>query len=67
MTGKEQIIKILLDTLCYAYCDNCGCKTDEECGVCYRKYQNWRLGESTAAEIADKILLVVNKTPIKNL
>lgn len=51
--NKEDIVKILLDTLSYAYCSNCG---TEECDDCHRKYQYWSLSPVTAEEIADKIL-----------
>ena len=60
MKTKEEIIKILVDELCYAYCDNCGNKgCDEEdnpCEFCHRKYQSWKLSKDTAEKIADEIL-----------
>ena len=57
MKTKEEIINILTDTLCYAYCDNCGNDMDEDlCGDCHRKYQNWELSKDAAEKIADEIL-----------
>lgn len=60
MKTKEEIIKILVDELYYAYCDNCGNKEhdkeDNPCDFCHRKYQNWKLGEKAAEKIANKIL-----------
>ena len=57
MKTKEEITRILVDALSYAYCDNCGNSDDEEvCEYCDRKGQNWRLGEHAAEKIADKIL-----------
>ena len=57
MKTKKEIIEILVDELCYAYCDNCGNKMDEDlCDGCHRKYQNWKLGKKAAEKIADKIL-----------
>lgn len=57
MKTKEEIIKILTETLCYAYCDNCGNDMDEDlCGDCHRKYQNWKLSRDAAGKIADEIL-----------
>ena len=57
MKTKEEIINILTETLCYAYCDNCGNGMDEDlCGDCHRKYQNWKLSRDAAEKIADEIL-----------
>ena len=57
MKTKEEIINILTDALCYAYCDNCGNGMDEDlCGDCHRKYQNWKLSRDAAEKIADEIL-----------
>ena len=58
---KEKIIKILIDELCYCYCDNCEYSNwnkyqDNECDNCYRKYQNWKLSTNTAAQIAEQII-----------
>lgn len=57
MKTKEEITNILTETLCYAYCDNCGNNMDEDlCGDCHRKYQNWKLSVEVAEKIADEIL-----------
>lgn len=56
---KEKIIEILLNTLSYAYCDNCG-QEGEECEWCHRKYQNWKLGRQTAEKMTDKIIDTIN-------
>ncbi len=61
MKTKEEIVRILVDELCYAYCDNCGnyeCNDveDNPCEFCHRKYQSWKISEETAEKIADKIL-----------
>lgn len=53
---KETIAKILVDNLCYAYCDNCGNELYEDnCDGCHRKYQNWKLSRETADSIAEEI------------
>lgn len=49
---KTEFVEYLMDKLSYAYCDNCGCD-DDECDGCHRKYQNWKLAQHTAEEIAD--------------
>lgn len=51
--NKEDIVKILLDTLSYVCCGNCGA---EECDGPFCGYLDWSLSPSTAEEIADKIL-----------
>ena len=57
MKTKKEIVKILMENLCYAYCDNCGNDMDENlCGDCHRKYQNWKLSRTAAEKIADEIL-----------
>lgn len=57
MKTKEEITNILTETLCYAYCDNCGNDMNEDlCGDCHRKYQNWKLSVDVAEKIADEIL-----------
>ena len=57
MKTKEEIINILTETLCYAYCDNCGNGMVEElCYGCHRKNQRWKLSRDTAGKIADEIL-----------
>ena len=57
---KGKIVNILMDEFSYVYCFNCNNNLDEDlCGDCHRKYMNWRLSESTAEEIADKILEVM--------
>lgn len=53
---KKEIIEILMETLSYAYCDNCG---TEDCDDCHRKYQSWSLGFNTAECIADKIIDII--------
>lgn len=58
---KEKIINILINELCYCYCDNCEYGNwdkyqDNMCDNCHRKYQNWRLSSDTATEIAEQIL-----------
>ena len=51
-----------MDELSSIYCYNCKNDLDEDlCGDCHRKYMNWRLSESAAEEIADKIMKVVNE------
>lgn len=60
---KNKITEILMDELCYCYCDNCEFGNwdkyqDRECDGCHRKYQNWRLSENTARIIADKIIKI---------
>lgn len=62
---KEKIINILIDELCYCYCDNCEYNNwdkyqDNECDECHRKYQNWKLSKDTAAQIAEQIIKEVN-------
>jgi hypothetical protein len=62
---KEKIINILINELCYCYCDNCEYSSwnkyqDNECDNCYRKYQNWKLSKDTAAQIAEQIIKEVN-------
>lgn len=55
---RNKLIDLLMDYLCYAYCDNC--KRDGStlcCAECHRKYQNWALGPQAAAQIVDRILL----------
>ena len=67
--NKEKIAKILTDELSYCYCDNCEfgnwdkCQ-DTRCDDCHRKYQNWRLSQNTAEEIADKIIKLGEIYPI---
>ncbi len=61
MNNKEKIKNILINELCYCYCDNCEYSDwdkyqDDECEGCYRKYQNWKLSSDTAAEIAEQII-----------
>ena len=59
---KKKITKLLMDELSSIYCYNCKNDLDEDlCGDCHRKYMNWRLSESAAEEIADKIMKVVNE------
>lgn len=54
---KEEIIKILMEQLNYAYCDNCKDNIDgENCDDCHRKYINWSLAEHEAERIANMIL-----------
>ncbi len=60
MNNKEKIINILINELCYCYCDNCEYGNfdkygDDHCEDCHRKYQNWKLAEYTAEKLADKI------------
>jgi len=60
---RFRLIEILMDSLCYAYCDNC--KRDGStlcCDECHRKYQNWALGPQAAAQIVDRILLELGVT-----
>ena len=62
---KEKIINILINELCYCYCDNCEYGNwdkyqDNECDGCDRKYQNWKLSTDTAAQIAEQIIKEVN-------
>ena len=56
---EEKIIEILLDELSYAYCDNCGTESENDCEFCHRKYQNWSLGKNTAKTLAKKIIAAV--------
>ena len=58
---QEKIVKILLNELYYAYCDNCEFGNwdkyqDTGCFECHRKYQNWKLSEDTAKLIAEQII-----------
>lgn len=57
---KEKIINILINELCYCYCNNCEYgnwdKYYNECDDCHRKYQNWKL----ATQIAEQIIKEVN-------
>ena len=58
---EEKIAKILTDELYYCYCDNCEFGNWDKyqgtrCDNCYRKYQNWRLSENTAKELAKQII-----------
>lgn len=56
MLSKEQIKDLLVYEFDSVYCYNCG--ADAESGICddcHRKYMNWRLSESCAEEIAEKI------------
>ena len=58
---EDRVAKILTDELCYCYCDNCefgdwNKYQDTRCDNCYRKYQNWRLSEDTAKELAKQII-----------
>lgn len=58
---EEKIKEILINNLCYCYCDNCEYGNwdkyqDNECDDCHRKYQNWKLSSDTAAEIAEQII-----------
>ena len=58
---EEEITKILIDQLSYAYCDNCEWGNwdkyqDTKCDDCHRKYQNWKLSENTAKTIAKQII-----------
>lgn len=62
---KEKIINILINELCYCYCDNCEYGNwdkykDNECDDCHRKYQNWKLSKNTATQIAEQIIKEVN-------
>lgn len=62
---KEKIANILIDELCYCYCDNCEYGDwdkyqDHMCENCYRKYISWKLSSNTAAEIAERILKEAN-------
>ncbi len=63
---KEKIVNILIDELCYCYCDNCEYGNWDKypdyrgCDGCYRKYQNWKLSTNTAAKIAEQIIKEVN-------
>lgn len=58
---KEKIVNILINELCYCYCDNCEYGNwdkyqDDQCEDCHRKYQNWKLSSDTAAQIAEQII-----------
>ena len=62
---EDKIVKILIDELCYCYCDNCEFGNwdeyqDEKCDNCHRKYQNWRLSKDTARSIAKQIIEEIN-------
>lgn len=62
---KEKIINILINELCYCYCDNCEYGNwdkyqDNECDDCHIKYQNWKLSTNTATKIAEQIIKEVN-------
>lgn len=59
---RFKLIELLMNYLCYAYCDNCkygdyDTYGEEYCDNCYRKYSSWALGEQTATQIIDRILL----------
>ena len=58
---EEKIKEILINNLCYCYCDNCEYGNwdkyqDDQCEDCHRKYQNWALAKHSAEEIINKIL-----------
>lgn len=54
---KEKISGLLMQTLSYAYCDNCGHNSDSAaCDDCHRKYQNWCLGKHVADRLAEYIV-----------
>lgn len=59
---KEKIVNILINELCYCYCDNCkyGKFKDRHCDDCHREYQSWKLSTDTAAQIAEQIITEVN-------
>lgn len=62
---EDKIVKILTDTLCYCYCDNCEFGDwdryqDSVCESCYRKSQNWQLSGRTAKSIAKQIIKEIN-------
>ena len=60
---RNELIELLMDCLSYAYCDNCKYVDDiDSCDECHRKYQNWALGEQTATQIIDRILLELGVT-----
>lgn len=60
---RFKLIELLMDYLCYAYCDNCKHVDDiDSCDECHRKYQNWALGPQAAAQIVDRILLELGVT-----
>ena len=58
---KSKISQLLIDTLNYAYCDNCGKGERKESCDCYRKYQEWELASHTANTLAEKILVMIGK------
>ena len=58
---KEKIVNILINELCYCYCDNCEYGNwdkyqDNQCEDCHRKYQNWALDEDSARYIINRII-----------
>ena len=54
---KEAIIKILVSEFSHIYCHNCNRQNDREnCDDCHRKSMGWSISETTAGEIADKII-----------
>ena len=57
---RKKIIDILMNELSSVYCFNCVDDLDDDlCRDCHRNYMNWRLSESAAEEITDKILEVI--------
>ena len=60
MKTRDEIVRILVDELCYAYCDNCGNygndEEDNPCEFCHRKYQSWKISKEAAEKIVDKIV-----------
>lgn len=63
MKTIEQATKVIYETLSYVYCDSCrgGNKkfineNPDYCDDCHRKYQSWGISESTANDLAKKIL-----------
>ena len=64
---RTELIKLLMNCLSYCYCDNCkygdyDTYGEEYCENCYRKYSSWALGEKTATQIIDRILLELGVT-----
>ena len=61
---KEKIINILINELCYCYCDNCEYSNQDKYGDRYCdgcQYQNWKLSTDTAANLAEQIINEVIK------
>ena len=55
---KSEIKDMLLSELAGVYCWNCEheSKDEVECEYCHRKYMNWKISQTTATEIADRIV-----------